>query len=242
MEMFYGLLATLVLGTILLLGALIAFLTKSNDKFLHLSLNLSLGVMISLLILEIIPETYEVLSEQFSFPITMILLVGFTLLGILLLKFIDNFLPHHEAKESGNNYFHIGLITMIALGIHNMVEGAAVVNMYQQDLSSAIMFTIGIALHNLPLGIVIASSFYHEIKSIKKTLLYLIPFVLSTFIGGLLILIETLEVIMLLFTSGMIIYLAIYELLPHILNSKNKVLSVGMFLLGAFLVFITTLF
>ena len=59
----FALFLTLALGLFILLGTLIVFITKNNEKFVSFSLALAFGVMTSLSLLELFPESYEHLEE-----------------------------------------------------------------------------------------------------------------------------------------------------------------------------------
>ena len=83
---------------------------------------------------------------------------------------------------------HIGIITSVALIIHNIIEGMAVyTTAITANLSLVIGMTLGVGFHNLPLGMVIASSIYQTNKSKSKTIIFLLAVSISTFIGGLIV-------------------------------------------------------
>ena len=48
--------------------------------------------------------------------------------------------------------------------------------------------------------------------------------------------------ILLCLTLGMIIYIVFFELLPHVLHSKNKVLSIIGILIGILIIIISSMF
>src|SRR5699024_11528953 len=105
---------------------------------------------------------------------------------------LDHFVPdHHEhssmtKKEANDNLAHIGVISSIALVIHNIVEGMAVYTTVLTNVSTGLMLAIGIGFHNLPLGMVIATTFYQGNQPRKKGALVLSCVTLSPLLGGLL--------------------------------------------------------
>ena len=153
---------TLIVGIFILIGTLIVFFTKNNNKFIKFSISMAFGVMISLAIVELMPEAFELLESQSK---TILKIVFFTTIGILLLAVLDKIVPHHDhghEHEHGemHNMMHIGLISSIALVLHNLIEGMALYLTTLEDLKIGILMVIGIGLHNIPLGIIITSAFY----------------------------------------------------------------------------------
>ena len=95
------------------------------------------------------------------------------------------------------------------------------------------------------MGMVIYSTLEKEKKNKKIILLSLV--VLSTFIGGLLMLLisnllnEFVMGILICITLGMLLYIIIFELIPHILHSKNKLLSIIGIVIGVLVILISSM-
>jgi zinc transporter ZupT len=109
------------------------------------------------------------------------------------------------------------------------------------------MLSIGVGLHNIPLGMVITSSFYKNNNNKLVTTLILFGLSISTFLGGLIgYFIGFSEGsamgIIYAITIGMLVYILVCELLPKIFESKNKLLCLIGFLLGIGLLIISTMF
>ena len=94
------------------------------------------------------------------------------------------------------------------------------------------------------------AGWYRELKKEdkKKRILMILLSTISTFIGGLLMalissLISDFVIgILLCLTLGMIIYIVFFELLPHVLHSKNKILSIIGILIGILIIVISSMF
>lgn len=245
-----GLLFTLILGIFIIIGSLIVFLTKNNDKFVEFSISLAFGVMMMLIIVDLIPEAFEIIDYNSIWVRFSYIGVG-ALIGFLFLKLLDHFIPDHEddlstTSDDDKNLKHIGFVSSIALVIHNIVEGMAIYLLVSSDLRAGLMASIGVGLHNIPLGMVIASTFYKSNHNKKKTMLIILGISLSTFVGGLFIslfhlsnIMEIVEGISLTLTIGMLLYIIVMELLPKILHSKNKKITISGILLGIFMLMIT---
>ena len=226
-----GLLTTLLLGIFIIIGALIAFMIKRKEKVVDFSLGLAFSVIVMLILTHMLPEIVETLGVKYLY-----LFLIFTTLGYAILKVLDNFIPDHDDDGAGmdkhelkENLIHIGVITSVALVLHNIIEGMAVYSSVLSDTSLGLAVTIGIGFHNIPLGMVIAGTFYQSNENISKTILSIIAVSLSTFAGGLLMFFlglthisPIISGILLSTTLGMLLFISISELFPRLKNSKNK--------------------
>ena len=79
---------TLGVGLFILIGAIIVFITKNNEKIVNLSISMAFGVMIALIFSELIPEAFE-LMENRNRILTALIVVVFSFLGVFLLKSLD---------------------------------------------------------------------------------------------------------------------------------------------------------
>lgn len=246
----YGLFFTLLLGLFILIGAGIVFLTKNNDKFVQFSLSIALGVMITLVGIDLLPEVIEIMGNAFDRWLAFILIVILILVGIGGLKILDHFIPDHDddGELDNENLHHIGIVSSIALVLHNIIEGMAIYSTFVSSFKLGLMVSIGVGLHNIPLGMVVASTFYKYNNDKRKTLLISLFISLSTFVGGIVMYLlsslisELLLGILLSITLGMIIYIVIFELLPPVVESKYRKISIVGILLGISLMLISLLF
>lgn len=247
-----ALLMTVVVGLFILIGAAIVFLNKKTDNIIQFSISMAFGVIVALVGLELFPESYEILNENFE-NLGIILLVGFILLGIVILKLLDLFIPDHEIEDNTEeskteNLYHIGIMSSVALILHNIIEGMAIYSTASSSTELGILITIGVGLHNIPMGLIVTSTLYDWSKNKKKTLLILLVIALSTFLGGLImhflssIITELLLGVLLAITMGMLIYISFFELLPELKNSKNKKVSILGIILGVLVFLISILF
>ncbi|MDD2377956.1 MAG: ZIP family metal transporter [Bacilli bacterium] len=226
------LLITAVAGLFILLGTIIVLMTKNNEKVVIFSISIAFGVMVSLIIFELLPEAFELIKEDFLLKKILIILI-FTIIGVVILKLLDLFVPHHEHQHGDTEHlFHIGLVSSIALFLHNIIEGMALYGTAVTSLSLGWLLALGIGLHNIPLGMVVTSAFYNRNKDIPKTIISIFIISLSTLLGGLIMKFLNGNVIndyflgvLISITLGMIFYIAVFELLHEILESKHKKIS-----------------
>jgi len=247
-----GLILTLLLGLFIVIGAGIVFFFKNNEKFIEFSIAMALSVILMLIIFDLVPESYEAIDTG-NIIMNVLILISGAGIGFFLLKVLDHFIPDHEddlttEEDNDRNLNHIGLVSSIALSIHNIVEGIAIYTLYNTNSQAGIMAGIGVGLHNIPLGMVIASTFYQYNKSKGKTCLIILGVSLSTFIGGLVMsifhiheVIHLIEVISLSMTLGMLIYISLMELLPKVRYSKYKSVTSSGLIVGFILLLISVI-
>lgn len=247
------LLFTLLVGLFTVLGTFFVFFTNQNKNFVNFSISMAFGVMVMLGLVELLPESYEIISEYIKKPFNIVVVIIGIIIGVEILKLLDHFVPDHghdhvHDKDHKHNLFHIGIISSVALVLHNLLEGITLYNTLETSLKTGLLMCIGIGLHNIPIGMVIASTFYKKTKSKMKTLLISIIISLSTFVGGIFALLlkgittnEFLEGVLLAVTLGMIIYITMFELLKQINEIKNKKIRYGGIVIGIMILLISIL-
>ena len=221
-----NLLIVLLFGLTIFIGTILVLITNKKE-IKELSLGIAFSVIVLLITFELIPEALE--------HINYLLVVLFSLVGIVIIKLLDLFVPQHEHTNDASHFYHIGIITSIALVIHNLIEGMALFTTLNSSFSIGILMGIGIGLHNIPMGMVIGSTLYDKNKNIKKTLLISLLISLSTFLGGLFIALfdivnSYVTGILLSLTIGVLIYMAFFELLEHLKHQNKKVTIIGLFI------------
>ena len=255
---FISLLLTLLVGMFILLGSIVGLNYKNNKRITDFSISIAFGVIISLILFEILPETYEILEGEIGNFRGIIVIIILSLIGIVLLKILDLFVPHHnheahhhhshKNEECHNEHLHhIGIISSIAVIFHNLIEGMSLYLVTSSSLTSGILLCIGVGLHNIPMGLVIASTLTSSNYSKRKTLKISLLVSISTFIGGLVMFIlggvnELVEGILLGLTLGMLIYIAVFELAHQIYHMKNKKIAYTGIFIGVSLLILSVVF
>lgn len=226
-----ALLVTLIAGLFFLLGALLAFFGKEKKGLIEFSIGMAFSVMLLLLAFDIVPEVMELLEEKGTF-----FMYIFIVIGIVMLKLIDILVPHHnhdaEIKTHDKHLKHIGIISTLALIVHNVIEGIGIYNIALLDSKAGILMAIGVGLHNIPFGIEIAATLGETKKSKIYVISNILILVFSTFLGALLMMVfksisDFVLGSLMSLTIGMIIYLVLFEMLIELGASKNKKYSVA---------------
>lgn len=219
-----GFILTTIAGLTTLLGTFIIFINKTN-KIIPKALSFAAGVMITVSITDLIPESFNYINKTFKTIPTLLIIGIFISIGIIISMTIDKYI---NPKREGELY-KIGVVSMIAIILHNIPEGIITYLSTEANIKLGISLTIAIALHNIPEGISIAVPIYYATKSRAKASLYTLASALSEPLGALLaylflskIINNTIMGIILAIVAGIMIQIASYELIPTALKYKNK--------------------
>ena len=231
---------TLLAGLSTILGSFTIFL-KNKNKIIPSSLSFTSGVLISICLIDLIPSSFNKIGEYFLFIPTILYILLFMSLGITIDLIIEKFIKFE------NKLYKIGILSTIALIIHNIPEGIITFITSSINISLGISLSIAIALHNIPEGILVSIPIYYSSKSYLKAFLYTFVAGISEFIGAIIgyLLFNNISNYILGFIysliSGLMLYIAIYEI-PILLKNYDKKGRVVYFLLGFIIILITHLF
>ena len=233
-DILYPLLLTLVAGLATGIGSAIAFLARrTNKRLLSFSLGLSGGVMIYVSFVELFQQSQLTLAAEWGQRPGTAMTVACFFAGILLIGIIDRLVPSvenpHEAHrveemaEQPRNpkLMRMGLMTALAIAIHNFPEGIATFTTAVDDTTLGVAIAVAIAIHNIPEGIAVSVPVYYatgdRAKAFRLSLLsgvaepvgallawlVLMPFMSPTLMGCILA-----------GVAGIMVFISIDELLP----------------------------
>ena len=189
---------TALAGLAMGIGGLLTFLTKkSNTKLLAISLGFSAGVMIYVSMMEIFGEANEtlagVLGEKAGNGATIAAFFGGVIFIALTDKLIhgknnphDFKLPDHKASEREHALVnrHGGMYGVVAIALHNFLEGITAFVVALQDPFIAVPVLASVAIHNIPVGIAVALPVYYSTGSKGKAFLYTVLTGLASPLGA----------------------------------------------------------
>lgn len=212
-------------GISTIIGYLPTYISKKHqDKVIVFSLSFSSGIMLMISLFSLIPESYHYLSSHLSFPIIMILAIYINT-GIILSLFIDKKIDNLV----NDKLYKLGLLSIITMILHNIPEGIITYLTTSVNLKLGLTLSIAIALHNIPEGIAISVPIYYSTKSRKKAFLYTLISGFSEFLGAMLahlflkrILTNYLLSFLLAITSGIMLHLSIFNLLPNSISYHQR--------------------
>ena len=206
-----------------------------------MSLSFASGVMFTLSIFELIPESFKSLIKTYKlFPACIIFLIGINI-GIIISLILDK-----KIKLNNNSLYKVGIITMIAIIIHNIPEGIITYIVTKYSIKSGIDIALAIALHNIPEGISIAMPIYYSTRSKNKAFLYTLVSAMAEPFGALIahIFFRNISIIYIIgifyaIIAGLMIYISIFELLEEAISNNNKIKTIIFFILGSIVMYIS---
>ncbi len=187
---------TLLAGLSTGIGSAMAFFAKrTNTRFLSISLGFSAGVMIYVSFVEIFLKAKTQLSLEYGDTTGTWITVFSFFGGILLIALIDRFIPKGEnpheigkvedmteeqrqRKTKEKRMMRVGVMTGLAIAIHNFPEGLATFTAALADPNLGIAIAAAIAIHNIPEGIAVSIPVFYATGSKRKAFRY-------SFISGL---------------------------------------------------------
>ena len=168
------LLTALGVGGATVIGALIGFIFKGiSHKFSDIVLSFAAGVMLAAAVLGLI-----VPSVEYGGKWGVLITVAGIFVGAVCLNLVDKIVPHlhkmagDDIESHRNSSLSKVMLFVTAIAIHNLPEGiAAGVGFGAGDTAGALVIAGGIALQNIPEGMVIISPMLAAGVKPKKTFL-----------------------------------------------------------------------
>ena len=230
------------IGGATLIGAILGFIFKKpSHKFNDIVLSFAAGVMLTAAIMGLIIPSLE-LGGKFGLLTT----VAGIFAGAMFLNLVDKLVPHlhkmtgvgEEAHPETTERLNKILLFVIAIAIHNLPEGiAAGVGFGTGDVSGAFSVAVGIALQNIPEGmVIIAPMMAAGMKSSRVFVIALmtgVVEVVGTFIGYFAASIsEAVLPFALAFAGGTMLYVISDEMIPETHAHGNERGATYAFLVG----------
>lgn len=214
---------------------------KKKAEFITFSLSMSLSVMMMVSLFDLIPSSLPNLGSNILSGALLFIL--FFSLGMILTNFLNTLV---EKGKGSNNLYKLGILSFIALVLHNLPEGLLTFMSTYQDFNLGLSLCLAITLHNIPEGISIAVPIYYATGNIKEALKCTFLSALAEPIGALLAFLilkdfvtEGMISAILVLVAGIMITLSINKMLPEALEyNKKKPLYLG-FIIGTVVVLLS---
>ena len=225
--MYEVLLTALGVGGATVIGALLGFIFKKpSHKMNDIILSFAAGVMLAAAVIGLVVPSLEYGSGN---PISLLVTVAGIFCGAVCLNLIDKLVPHlhkltgidQESHPDTAERIDKVLLFVIAIAIHNLPEGiAAGVSFGSGNTMQAITVAGGIALQNIPEGMVIIAPMIAAGMSRRRT--FLIAFgtgvveVIGTLIGYFAVSVSNAILpFALAFAGGTMLYVISDEMIPE---------------------------
>lgn len=207
------------------IGAVFGFIFKKiSHKFSDIVLSFAAGVMLSASVIGLILPSLDY-GGKFSLLVT----IFGVFCGALCVNLIDKIVPHlhrltgveQEKHPDKTNQLNKILLFVIAIAIHNLPEGiAAGVGFGTGNMADAITIAGGIALQNIPEGMVIIAPMLAAGMSHRRTFLIAVATgvveVVGTLLGYFAVTVSTAILpFALAFAGGTMLYVISDEMIPE---------------------------
>ena len=245
----YAFILSFLAGISTVIGAFIIFFDKNkNNRVVTVSLSFAAGVMICVSLTDLLPNSFNmILSSSNTFP-KLILTLIFMVIGIIISMLIDKYLPSEYENKDKKGLYKIGIISMVAIILHNIPEGIATFITSTNNLGLGITLTIAIALHNIPEGISIAVPIYHSTGSKLKAIMYALLSGMSEVVGSILAYLflapfinDHIMAALYAIIAGIMIHISVYELIPGAYKDSTLKKVLKYFIIGFIIMIISHL-
>jgi zinc transporter, ZIP family len=239
-NLYFAFLLTLVAGLSTGIGGAVAF-TKfaGKEKFLAFGLGFASGAMLFISFFDLLFGALKYLGEmdgstQALGKVSIYFLSGIAALGLLeiVLQYIARRMGVQKADitkpaegksspEKKKRLYKAGVVTAVALSVHNVPEGLVTFLTTLQDLHLGIGVAVAIAIHNIPEGMAVAMPLYHATGKRKKALLITLIPAITEPMGALIAYFlffrgvdeYSLEIVN-VFLASIMVYVSFFELMP----------------------------
>lgn len=215
-------------------GIIGCFIKNTSNKVSSAFLQLSAGVMTSVVCFDLLPEGFNLAGMEIT-------LLGF-MFGVITLLIIEDIIRRIQkktVKSNGDNkkLFRVGFLIFIGIMLHNLPEGLAIGAGFGVSVHMGLTLAIVIALHDVPEGIAIALPLRKAgtgfVKAVGLAFLSGVPTGIGALIGALVGGISEATVgISLGFAGGAMLYIVSGELIPESRDMYKGRFSVLAYIVG----------
>lgn len=235
---------SLIAGLSTLIGYLFIYIKPSKTSdFIGTSLAFSMTIMMIISITDLIPEGFFYLKGEYNFFLAVLILLVTMFAGYGLNRLIGRKI--NKSKKEQGSLYKLGILSMIALMLHNLPEGILTFLSSSIDIKIGLKYSVAIMLHNIPEGIAIAIPIYYSTRSKSKALFNTLISGLSEPLGAILAYVflykymsNTLISIVLLLTASIMISISINDIFKET-EKYNKASVIKGIILGIVIGFIT---
>lgn len=231
---------TTLAGLSTLIGYFLIFLRVEKEKIISFSLSFASGVMFTISLIDLIPSAYDYLNKYIYF-FRLLIIFFFFLFGI----FLSSFISSKFDKSKDNSLKKVGIISMLAIILHNIPEGIITFIVSGVNLNLGIKLALAISMHNIPEGISISIPYYYATNKKLKTFLLVLLSGFSEILGALISYLFLSKYVNSFFIgicfsiiAGIMINISLSELLPEAFKYQNKLTYLG-FITGSIVMIIS---
>jgi ZIP family zinc transporter len=219
------------------------FALRFRDR-LHLILGFTAGVLLGVVSFDILPEVFELASEQGIDTVEpMVALV----VGFLLFHSVEKLaLIHHAQEESYVDHHHpqVGMLSALALIGHSFMDGVGIGLGFQVSASVGLIVAIAVIAHDFADGLNTVSLMLAHHNTSRRSLAMLALDALAPMFGAASTLFFQVSphtlALYLGFFAGFLLYIGAADILPEAHSQHRSTLTIALTCFGtAFIFFVT---
>jgi len=155
------------------IGSAIAYaIRKPKAGYLSFALGFSAGAMIYVSFVELLPAAF---ANMGSLRASAVFFLGVGVAAVIDLVVPSGRSPHHlpgidgaAGTGAGKSLMRVGVMTALAVGIHNFPEGLATFGAALTNARLGLVTAVAIAIHNIPEGIAVSVPIYYATGNRRK--------------------------------------------------------------------------
>ena len=172
-NIYYAFLLTFISGISTIIGYLFIYIKGNRVGVICKSLGFASGVMITISLIDLLPNSYQLIIDKYNVIYTIIIMFLCLLIGSSISLIVNKRIQSREV----NKLYKIGIISAIIIVLHNIPEGIITYITASNNIKLGLALSLAITLHNIPEGISISIPIYYSTNSRFKAFIY-------TFISG----------------------------------------------------------
>lgn len=216
---------------------------KYREK-LHYIASFSAGVLLGVCFFDIVPEIFEIATEQSlsTTPALSMIVIGF--LAIHILEKLALIHSHHEDEYAEHKHPVVGLVGAGGLAAHSFLDGVGIGLAFHVSTEIGIAISIAVIAHDFCDGLNTVTLMLVNKHTRKKALQLLAVDALAPILGAISTLFFSIPQHFLLlylgFFAGFLLYIGASDLLPEAHSKHSSFRMVLLTALGALLMFVVT--
>lgn len=235
----YAFVLTLIAGVSTGLGAVCVFLfNRKYLTFLAVALAFSAGVMMYVSMIEIWDAGKGCFENAVGITRCNTFTAATFFVGIVIIALINKWLP--SVEEGGENRLSkAGMFVACSIAIHNFPEGLATFMSALKEPAMGVVMCVAIAVHNIPEGIATAVPIYYSGKGRVRAFVISLLSGLTEPVGAVIgyvflkrYLNDFVFGAVFAMISGIMVYVAIKELLPMAYEYDKREMTAKSFVIG----------
>lgn len=220
-----------------MIGSMLGILISNPSKRMIANFNgFAGGIMLEVVFIELLPSSLERMGIDIY-----LIYMG---VGIILMYFLGKL--YEEFSLNKDVFLKTAILTSVGIMLHNLPEGIIMGIGFLHSSNLGTTMSMVIAVHDIPEGIVVASTLSVSQIRTHKILLYsfltAMPTVIGCFIGIEMYWISSLIIgIFLAIVSGIMFYIALFQLIIESAKSSNFITTFKSVLFGMILGLVITI-